>query len=181
MSLSSKKPDEFKLLAEIMEVRAELMRELEEVQRREKLLRKLIAVLESLAASKSIMTADQMLIERPEEHTIPVKKPDGIVLGRVVEYENMLVFTPSEGIALRVDSEPIRNFLVAKVLYPMREEDLRKAKSGELDPKQAIDWKIEGERGILRRIVVYNLRDERSSRRVLNAIRRAIIDASSQP
>ncbi|RLG52164.1 MAG: hypothetical protein DRN96_03535 [Thermoproteota archaeon] len=178
MSVDSEKASEFKLLAEIMEVRAELIRELEEVQRREKLLRKLIGILEALAVSKSIMTADQMLLERPEKQAIPVEKA-GMQLGKIIRYENMLVFTPSEGIALRVDSEPIRGFLVAKVLYPMREEDIRKAKRGEIEHRQVVDWKIEGERGILRRIVVYNLRDERSLKRVLNAIKRAVIDASS--
>lgn len=102
---------------------------------------------------------------------IPIKTVDGAHLGNLIVEERKLTvtFNPS----LRCDSNipPLRAFLVAKVLEPMRRKDEEAVKSGRIEEKDAFSYTVEEEGGAVKRIIIKNFGDERRLTELKNAIR----------
>jgi len=102
-----------------------------------------------------------------------LKSRDGKPLARFAVHERGLVIEPL--IEVPGDSPPFLNFLIVKVLNELRRADERAAKYGDIEPHEKLDFEVhEDERGIVRRVVVWNWRERRRLEDIKGAVRWAL-------
>ena len=84
----------------------------------------------------------------------------GAELARFTVYERGLVIEPL--IEVPGDSPPFLNFFVVKVLNELRKADERAARYGDIEPEERLDYAVEeDERGLVRKVTVWNWRERR--------------------
>jgi hypothetical protein len=59
------------------------------------------------------------------------------------------------------DSPPFLKFLVMKVLNEYRRADERAARYGDIEPDEKLDFEVHEEKGLVRRVVVWNWKEKR--------------------
>jgi hypothetical protein len=102
-----------------------------------------------------------------------LKSREGKPLARLAVHERGLVIEPL--IEVPGDSPPFLNFLVVKVLNEYRRADERAARYGDIEPGERLDYAVEeDERGLVRRVVVWNWRERRRLEDIKGAVRWAL-------
>lgn len=161
--------EEEELVKKLAKLKAYLERRKEELEEELSNLKALTEIVNGYLAEKSFKRVEAL--KPAEEEGIPIRTVDGAHLGNLlVEGRTLTVtFDPS----LKCDSNipPLRAFLIAKVLEPMRKKDEEAVKAGRIEEKDAFSYTVEEEGGIVKRIIVKNFGDERRLTELKNAIR----------
>ena len=150
---------------------------------------------ESAALSSFIEVVDTMLAEKsfrrvelatekieplqrphPEQQTVfpseeQILTVGGIKLGEILVEGNSLTVIPNETIKFNVDSPPMRAFLVAKVLEPMKTRDAELCKEKKKRQAETFTYHLDQASGSLRALIVHNFGDEKRLLELKNAIR----------
>jgi len=135
-------------------------------------LRSFLEVVDSLLAERSFRPVDigsvtgapaskPQASDKAPSDSVPIMTTDGVRIASIA----------IEGNDLRVLPEPLRSFLLAKVLEPMQSKDKEAATAGSLQPEKMLTYDVEQEEGHLKSIHVQNYGDDRRLLELKNAIR----------
>ena len=114
--------------------------------------------------------------QHPEQKTIfPAEEPivtvGGTRLAEMLVEGNSLTVIPNETIKYNVDSPPMRAFLVAKVLEPMKTRDAELCREKKKRQAEAFNYHLDHENGSMRTLIIHNFGDEKRLLELKNAIR----------
>ena len=112
--------------------------------------------------------AEEAPPEKPiSEHVLSSR--GGEPLAKMLVYKDRAVIEPL--VKLHVTTPPFRQFLVNRILQEMKNDDEERAREGLLDPDQVLDYEVETDGDLLKRIVIKNYRDEKRLDELRGAIR----------
>lgn len=102
-----------------------------------------------------------------------LRSREGKPLARLAVHERGLVIEPL--IEVPGDSPPFLNFFVVKVLNEYRRADERAARYGDIEPEEKLDYAVEeDDKGLVRRVIVWNWRERRRLEDIKGAVRWAL-------
>ena len=101
----------------------------------------------------------------------PLKASDGTLLATLYVKGDELRLVPSEELKFNVNTPPFQQFLIAKVLNRMAAKDKDDAAAGRIGPDEIFTYKVVQEGGVIREVIVRNVREERRMATLKNAFR----------
>jgi hypothetical protein len=170
----------------LVELRAELGREIEELKERIRILEEYIEALDSTIGRGSFSTADVALesarraptptsdeaeVDSAEPQTIVITDKAGNMELATMEIVDQTVrIVPAEHAVYDIKRGAFATFFVEKILGGFNAEDQARAENKEIPWEDAFDADIHSDDGILEEIVIRNYRTEAR----LNELRRAL-------
>lgn len=150
----------------------ELKAEVEGLQALSSILAELIAE-KSFQPASTTVAAEREPSEKvePKVEGIPIRYSDGTLLATVHSEDGRIRVIFSEDVELREDIPPFRAFLVRKVLEPMTSRDLEAVSRGVIPPDEAFNYEIKVEDGVLKELILHNVRDSSRVRDFRSALR----------
>jgi len=160
-----------------------LEKRISELNRESAALNSFLQVIDTILAERSFRK-----IEIPKEKvkfaTLPDHEPEkgfpqetpilsmgGVNLGGIFIEGKTLTFVPNENMRFEVKSPPLRSFLVARVLEPIKAKDAEMSREGKILQEDAFTYQIDEANGILKALVIRNFGDEKRLLDLKNAIR----------
>lgn len=110
-------------------------------------------------------------VQELEDKTSSIKSKDGILLGLFTVENNELIFEPSKEIAFPSSTPPFQPFLIEKVLTNMKTSDEQRADKGEIKPEEILEFNIQLEGDILKRLTIRNYGGDRRLREIKSSLR----------
>ena len=107
----------------------------------------------------------------PQTDGSAIQAKDGTVLGRVQVTNEMIVFTPREGLTFTTSTPPFQSFLIDRVLANMKTTDETRAASGEIAPDQVLSYQVVADGETIVSLSVYNYGGERRQREIQSSLR----------
>lgn len=95
----------------------------------------------------------------------------GIVLGKFIEGDNYVRVEVSPELKLDPEIQPLKAFLINKVLEGMRNADLEKVERGQLSADKVLEYDIKVENNIFKGLEIRNITDKRRIVELKNSIR----------
>ncbi len=170
----------------MMELRDKYIKELKEKEREILKLKFLVKLIEDYLTKSSFMKASKSsvikaeLIEEEEGRPKPEKYSEGSVelvsstgeyLGTVNISRREIEIIPDPNMKFEVTVPPFSPFLIRKVLLGMKLMDENARVKGELKKEEVLDFKIEEQDNILKRVLIKNYRDPKRVNRIVSAAR----------
>ncbi len=165
-------------LKRLADLKAYLQKKLGEHEEEVKSLRSYLEVVDGLLAERSYR---RMELPKPSITSQPRASTDatgqsiqtisGVLLADVRVEGRDIRITPSEKMRFDATAAPLKSFLTAKVLEPMRKRDVEAAQKGDLSPDRVLSFKIEQEGNLLKEVWIQNYGDEHRLNEIRNAVR----------
>lgn len=167
----------------LAEMKSYFEKRVSELNRESAALSSFLEVIDTMLAEKSFRRIElprerieHLQRPHPEQQPIfPAEEPiltiGGIRLGEILVEGNSLTVIPNETIRYNVDSPPMRAFLVAKVLEPMKTRDAELCKEKKKRQAEAFTYHLDQENGSLRTLIIQNFGDAKRLLELKNAIR----------
>ncbi|MGQ9721123.1 MAG: hypothetical protein ACUVXA_07355 [Candidatus Jordarchaeum sp.] len=150
----------------------------EEIEKRKEELeryKRFLGLVDELLMQESFKTAAEVVegmkkIEG-EEEVFQIVSKDGVLLGEMNIYKDMISIKPNPDSEFDIRSPPFASFFTGKILSNMVTADEELVKQGKLDEKKAIRFKIKAPDDILEEIVIRNYGDKNREEEIKNTIR----------
>ncbi|MEM2942242.1 MAG: hypothetical protein QXT81_02340 [Candidatus Bathyarchaeia archaeon] len=167
----------------LAEMKSYLEKRVSELNKESAELNSFLEVIDTMLAEKSfrrvaLPTERVGLPVRPHpdlQEAYPVEEEilaaGGVRLGEMLVKGNTLTVIPNESLRFDVDSPPMRAFLVAKVLEPMKARDAELCKEKKKRQAEAFTYHMDEDGGSLRTLIIHNFGDGRRLLELKNAIR----------
>lgn len=170
-------------LQRLAELRAWLERRVEELESEAARLRELMGVIDNLLKRESFIPAAELTrVERQAEAAPPsgeeyqeVKTLTDAKTGQVLATAHIsarsVAIVPASDLQLHTATPPFRTYLLNRVLEGMKSKDQERAARGEIPESEVLSYTVEESAGVLKRLMVYNYRDQRRLNEVLSNAR----------
>ena len=160
------------LVKRAAELRASLVKRIEELEAELDELRALLQVVEEFLKEKSFKRLEaparaeaQPAVEKklaqaaPPENVIPLTTVDGVLLANMHAGEDYVRVVPAEGMRFHVATPPFQSFLIRRVLSKMQEREQEAVARGELPQDALLSYEvIQDEGGVIRAIEIRNVK-----------------------
>ena len=100
-----------------------------------------------------------------------IQAKDGTILGKVQTSDDVVVFTPREGLIFAIITPPFQSFLIDRVLANMKTTDETRAASGEITPDQVLSYQVDVDGETIKSLIVRNYGGERRLREIQSSLR----------
>jgi hypothetical protein len=97
-----------------------------------------------------------------------LKTKDNVILANAYTAPNSVTIVPVSEIKLNVGTPPFQSFFLNRILESMKSKDSERVDSGELKTNEIIDYKVEDDDGVIRKIVVSNYREKERLNEIIN-------------
>jgi len=97
-----------------------------------------------------------------------LKTKDNVVVANAYTAPNSVTIVPVSEIRLNVDTPPFQSFFLNRILEGMKSKDNERVNQGELKTNEIIDYKVEDENGMIKKIVVNNYREKERLNEIIN-------------
>jgi hypothetical protein len=170
-------------LKRLAEMKAYLEKKISESERETDRLRSFLQVVDSVLAEKSFRRVkipggpEASVVETAEARekqageAWPITTPEGVHLADLQITESDLTLVSDPTIKYDVTSPPLRAFLVARVLDPMRVKDEELAKAGKLSADRILAYEVADDGGAFKSLRVRNYGDQGRLSELRNAMR----------
>ncbi len=176
---------EIKRAAEIKQWAESRIAELEEEMTR---LREILSVLDVFLRKSSFQSAATISKETPQPKKLAdTPKPtqvsataeykevkpltrtkDGRLLANAYVSDNSVAIVPSSDTVLNSSKPPFKSFFLNRILDGMRSKDLENVSAGRLSEDEALNYNVEEQGGIIKKIVINNYRDKTRLNEIFN-------------
>ncbi len=99
-----------------------------------------------------------------------LRTKDNVVIANAYTAPNSVTIVPVSEIRLNVDTPPFQSFFLKRILDGMKDKDNERASKGELNTNEIIDYKVEDDNGMIRKIVVSNYREKERLNEIINTV-----------
>ncbi len=190
--MSSYSEDDIRRAAEIREW---LIKQIADKQEELDRLRNTLAVVDSLLKQGSFKAAATLATEQPRAQIAPTKQAmatappppakqsslevgkevrplkrakDDFVLANAEVTPGAVVIVPVPEITLNINTPPFRSFFLNRILEGMKSKDAERAGQGALKESDALNYRVEDDNGLIKRIVINNYREKERLSEIFN-------------
>ncbi len=168
-------------IRKLSELQKYLMTRLKDLRRKVELIESFLLVIDKILAQASFVRGSEVQemakaevkpTPPPTIRRVPIKHVDGTTLAELLIDKNKIVVLMAPGVNLHKTTRPFESFFIRDVLEAMREKDYERYSRGEIQPDQILDYRIQSdENGVLQKIEVLNVSDEKRVREIKSAIK----------
>ncbi len=97
-----------------------------------------------------------------------LKTKDNMILANAYTAPNAVTIVPVSEIRLNVNTTPFQSFFLNRILEGMKGKDHERVDKGELRTDETIDYRVEDDDGMIRKIVISNYRDKERLNEIIN-------------
>jgi hypothetical protein len=98
------------------------------------------------------------------------RSKDGYLLGNAYISSSKLVIIPSNDVHLEVSTPPFKSFFVNRILEGMKNKDQESLSQGKIKSEEMINYSIEEENNMIKKIVIENYRDKNRLNEIINTV-----------
>ena len=180
-----KRSIEEEIINELMSLRSyleERIRELEEESEKFTALFKIVddAILtksfkkaEAIPAALAAPQASEFQEEVPSEfqEEVPLKTSTGMLLATIYVGDDMARIVPAEGPSYTENTPPFQQFLVNRILEPMKTKDKENSQKGLIMPNQALSYETITEDDVIKELIIRNYGTRQRLREIISSSR----------
>ncbi|MEE8132027.1 MAG: hypothetical protein V3T40_00435 [Nitrososphaerales archaeon] len=97
-----------------------------------------------------------------------LKNKENITLANAYTTSHSVTIVPISDMKFNINTPPFQSFFINRILEGMKGKDKELAERGELEPNQIIDYSIDDENGMIRKIMVNNYGDRERLDEIIN-------------
>jgi hypothetical protein len=113
-------------------------------------------------------------LKPPEEEFKEVRQlkraKDGYLLGNAYISSSKLVIIPASDVKLETSTPPFRSFFINRILEGMKNKDQESVSQGKIKDKEMINYGIEEENDVIKKIIIENYRDKNRLNEIINTV-----------
>ncbi|MEM3437894.1 MAG: hypothetical protein QXP55_05145 [Nitrososphaerales archaeon] len=113
-------------------------------------------------------------LKLPEEEFKEVRQlkrsKDGYLLGNAYISNSKLVIIPANDVRLEVSTPPFKSFFVNRILEGMKNKDQESLSQGKIKSEDMINYSIEEENNVIKKITIENYRDKNRLNEIINTV-----------
>ncbi len=167
-------------IRKLSELQKYLVTRLRDLRRKVELIESFLLVIDKILAQASFVRGSEVQETARTEakptpsaiRRMPIKHMNGTTLAELLINRNKIVVLMAPGVNLHRTTRPFESFFIRDVLEAMREKDYERYSRGEIQPNQILDYRIQSdENGVLQKIEILNVSDERRVREIKSAIK----------
>ncbi|MEM2873517.1 MAG: hypothetical protein QXD82_05030 [Nitrososphaerales archaeon] len=111
-------------------------------------------------------------LKPPEEEFKEVRQlkrtKDGFLLGNAYISSSKLVIIPTSDVRLESSTPPFRSFFINRILEGMKNKDQENSSQGKIKSEEIINYSIEEENNVIKKITIENYRDKNRLNEIIN-------------
>ncbi|MEM3078581.1 MAG: hypothetical protein QXR38_03700 [Nitrososphaerales archaeon] len=111
-------------------------------------------------------------LKPPEEEFKEVRQlkrtKDGFLLGNAYISSSKLVIIPTSDVRLESSTPPFRSFFINRILEGMKNKDQENSSQGKIKSGEIINYSIEEENNVIKKITIENYRDKNRLNEIIN-------------
>ncbi len=93
---------------------------------------------------------------------------DGHLLANAYVSDNSVAIVPASDVVLNSSKPPFKSFFLNRILDGMRSKDMENVSAGRLSEEEALNYNVEEQSGVIKKIVINNYRDKSRLNEVFN-------------
>ena len=97
-----------------------------------------------------------------------LKTKDNVILANAYTAPNAVTIVPVSEIRLNINTAPFQSFFLNRILEGMKGKDQERVDKGELKTDETIDYRVEDDDGMIRKIVISNYREKERLNEIIN-------------
>ncbi len=146
------------------ELKKHLEEKIQQLQKEIEMYKALLEVVDVLYKNR-----DELLTAKPGEEVIQVKSPSGEVIANMYIGHDYIRAVPL--VPMPKNIPPLTTYLISRVLDEMKRREEELAERGEIKKEEVLSYDIREEEGLLKEIMVKNIKSERDFVELKAAIR----------
>lgn len=99
-----------------------------------------------------------------------LKSKDNVLVANVYTIPNAVTVVPASGMQLNVNTPPFQSFFLNRILEGMKNKDSERVRAGEIKNSDIIDYKVEEEDGVIKKITISNYREKERLNEIINTV-----------
>jgi hypothetical protein len=161
--------DEVKRLAELREwLVKQIGDKEEEVERLKMILSVIDNTLKQVSFKPAVVLSQQAGMESESQEVRQLKGKDNVVLANAYTAPNSVTIIPISDMKFNVNTPPFQSFFLNRILEGMKNKDKERIERGELESNEIIDYNVDEDDGMIRKIVINNYRDNERLKEIMN-------------
>lgn len=161
--------DEVKNLAELREWFYKQINEKEdEVQRLKMALMIIDNTLKQASFKPAVMIGQRIDKESEYSDERQLKSKDDVILANVYTVSNSITIIPISDMKFNVNTPPFQSFFINRILEGMKSKDKEYVERREIELSKTINYNVDGENGLIKKIVINNYRDMERLNEIIN-------------
>ncbi len=96
------------------------------------------------------------------------RSKDGYLLGSAYISGSKLVIIPASDVRLETSTPPLKSFFIDRILEGMKNRDQESLSQGKIRSEEMINYSIEEENNVIKKIVIENYRDKNRLNEIMN-------------
>jgi len=173
-----REPIEEEIIRELMGLRSYLEGRIRELEEESEKLKALFKIVDEAIVTKSFKKAEAIPIAAPEappspkfREEVPLKTSTGMLLATMYIGDEEVRIVPAEGLAFTANTPPFQQFLITRILEPMRAKDLEASQGGMIMPDQVFSYETVTEGEVIRELIIRNYGTRRRLREIISSSR----------
>lgn len=169
---------EEEIVKQLLNLRSYLEERINSLEEETDRLKMMFKIIDELIMTKSFKKAEAVPIAVPTpppapkyNEEIPLKTSAGTLLATMYVGDIDLRIVPAEGQTFTTSTPPYQQFLVARILEPMRTKDLEASEEGYLMPDQVLSYETVAEGEKIKEVLVKNYGDRKRLREIVSSSR----------
>ncbi|NWG09590.1 MAG: hypothetical protein HXX80_04700 [Nitrososphaerales archaeon] len=115
--------------------------------------------------------AEKMPPEGEFKEVRPLKRAkDSYLIGNAYISSSRLVIIPASDVRLEVSTPPFRSFFIGRILEGMKGKDQEAFSQGKMKSEEIMNYSIEEDGGVIKKIVIENYRDKNRLNEIMNTV-----------
>jgi hypothetical protein len=169
MHVMSYSEDEVKRLAELREwLVKQISDKEEEVERLKMTLMVIDNTLKQASFKPAVVLSQQAGMETESEEARQLRTKDNVIMANAYTAPHSVTIVPVIDMKFNVNTPPFQSFFINRILEGMKNKDKERVERGELASNEVIDYNVDDEDGVIRKIVVNNYRDKERLDEIIN-------------
>lgn len=114
--------------------------------------------------------SEKMMKQDTESKVIKplIRFKDSLLLANAEIYPNSVEIVPTRGVILNVNTPPFKSFFLNRILEGMKKKDAEKVNQGQIKEDELLDYQIEDDNGIIKKIKISNYREKERLNEIFN-------------
>ena len=166
------------IIRELLSLRDYLEKRIKELEEDAEKFKSLFKIVDEVITTKSFKRAEAISSNKVEEtqrldlkEEVPLKTSTGTLLATMYVGEQEARIVPDRELTFNVNTPPFQTFLIARILEPMRREDIENSQKGVIPSNQVFSYETITEDDVIRELVVKNFRERNRLREIISSAR----------
>ncbi len=190
-----KEPIEEEIIKQLMDLRSYLEERIKQLEDEAEKLRTLFKIVDEVILTKSFKRAEAIPVTTPPKtpasapktpattptpktavapqfkEEIPLKTASGMLLATIYVGDRDARIVPAEDLTFTTSTPPFQQFMITRILEPMRTKDTEDSQQGLVMPDQILSYEVITQDDTIKELIIKNYGDRKRLREIISSAR----------